>query len=125
MEGGLVTYLIIAGTILFGLYIIVFFVPFGLWITAKVAGVRITLLELIDMKMRRVAPSPIVRSLIMAVKADIEIQLESLEEHSMAGGNVENVITTMIKARNKNKQLSFEEACERDLANEDLTKQSK
>jgi uncharacterized protein YqfA (UPF0365 family) len=123
MEVGIFTYLILIGTFLFGLYILLFFVPFGLWLTAKISGVRISLLDLIYMKIRRVAPSPIVRSMIMAAKAGIKIQMEALEAHSMAGGNVENVVTDMLIAKNKNVQLSFREACQMDLARKDLSKE--
>jgi uncharacterized protein YqfA (UPF0365 family) len=123
MENGNFTYLVFIGVFLFGLYILINFVPFGLWVTAKISGVRLSLLDLIYMKIRRVAPAPIVRSMIMATKAGIEIQVEALEAHSMAGGNVENVVTGMIIAKNRNVQLSFKEACQMDLARKDLIKE--
>jgi len=123
MEGGIFTYLIVIGVFIFGFYVLYFFVPFGIWFTAQISGVRISLLDLIDMKIRRVAPSPIVRSLIMAAKAGIEIQKDALEAHSMAGGNVENVMTGLIIAKNKDKNLSFKEACKLDLARKDLIKE--
>lgn len=123
MEGGIFTYLIVIGVFMFGFYVLYFFFPFGIWFTAQISGVRISLLELIDMKIRRVEPSPIVRSLIMAAKAGIEIQKDALEAHSMAGGNVENVMTGLIIAKNKDKDLSFKEACKLDLARKDLTKE--
>lgn len=123
MEGGIFTYLIIIGIILFGLYILLFYLPFGLWLKARIAGVRISLLDLIYMKVRRVAPSPIVRSMIMAAKAGIDIQKDAFEAHSLAGGNIENVVSGMIIARNKNVKLSFKKACKLDLARKDLTKE--
>jgi uncharacterized protein YqfA (UPF0365 family) len=123
MEDGIFSYLILIGVFIFGLYILFFFVPFGLWLRAKISGVRISLLELIYLKMRRVAPSPIVRSMIMAAKAGIEIKQDALEAHSLAGGNVENVVTGMIIAKNKNEYLSFKEACKMDLAKKDLTRE--
>ena len=125
MEEGILTLLIVIGLFILGLIVLVFLVPFGLWLMAKRAGVHITLLDLMYMKMRRLKTAAIVRSMIMAAEAGIEVQLESLEAHSMAGGNVESVVSLMIIAKNKNKQLSFEEACEKDLAKEELTKQSK
>ncbi len=121
MEGGIFTYLIVIGVFIFGFYVLYYFFPFGIWFKAQISGVRISLLDLIDMKIRRVAPSPIVRSLIMAAKAGIEIQKDALEAHSMAGGNVENVMTGLIIAKSKNKDLSFKEACRLDLARKDLT----
>ena len=73
MGNGIFAYLIVIGTFLFGLYVLIFFVPFGLWIRAINSGIGITLLELIDMKIRRVPPSPIVKSMILAEKEGIEL----------------------------------------------------
>jgi uncharacterized protein YqfA (UPF0365 family) len=123
MEGGIFAYLILIGTFLFGWYVLLYFAPFGLWIRAIISGVRLSLLDLIFMKIRRVAPAPIVRSMILAAKAGLEIQHEALEAHSLAGGNVENVVTGMIIAKNNKVYLSFKEACQMDLASKDLTKE--
>lgn len=123
MEDGILAYLIIVGVSIFGFYILIAFIPFGTWITARVSGVRITLLDLIYMKVRRIATAPIVKCMIMAAKAGIDIQKDALEAHSMSGGNVENVVTGMIIARNKNKSLSFNKACKMDLAGKDLSKE--
>lgn len=116
MENGIFNYLIVIGLFIFGFYVLFIYVPVGIWCTAKISGLRISLLDLIYMKMCRVAPSPIVKSMIMASKAGIEIQIDALSAHSRAGGNVENVVTEMIIAKNKDKQLSFKEACKKDLA---------
>jgi uncharacterized protein YqfA (UPF0365 family) len=120
MENGIFTYLILIGAIVFGVYVLFFFVPFGLWISARIAGIKITLLELVYMKMCRVPPAPIVKSMVMALEASLEIQKDALEAHSLAGGNVEKVVTSMIIAKNKGEYLSFQEACRMDLANTDL-----
>jgi uncharacterized protein YqfA (UPF0365 family) len=122
MESKVFTYIIIIGVAIFGLYVLFFFVPLSMWITAQISGVRISLLDLIYMRIRRVAPSPIVKSMIMAAKAGFEVELEALEAHSMAGGDVEKVVSSMIIAQKKNDQLSFNEACKSDLAQQDLTK---
>ena len=123
MENGIISYLLFTGVFLFGIYVLLSFLPFGLWLTALFSGVRIPLLDLIDMKIRRVAPSPIVRSLIMARKAGIKIRKDDLEAHSLAGGDVENVVNGMIIAAKNKKHLSFSKACQMDLDREDLTKE--
>ncbi len=123
MDNGILTYLIIVGVSIFGFYILIAFIPFTTWITARISGLRITLLDLIYMKIRRIATAPIVRSMIMAAKAGIDIHQDALEAHSFAGGDVENVVTGMIIAKNKNKPLSFNEACKMDLAGKDLSKE--
>ena len=124
MKDGILSYLILIGGSIFGFYILIAFIPFGTWISARISGIRISLLDLIYMKIRRIAPAPIVRSMIMAAKAGIEIPNEALEAHSMAGGNVENVVTGMIASKNKDRKLSFSEACKLDLAGKDLTKKN-
>ena len=116
MGGGIFAILIIIGVFVFGLYVLYFFFPIGIWLRAHISGVRISLLDLIDMKIRRIEPSPIVRSMIMAANAGIEIQKDALEAHSLAGGNVENVMTGIIEAKKKGKHISFKEACKLDLA---------
>jgi uncharacterized protein YqfA (UPF0365 family) len=77
------------------------------------------------MKIRRVAASPIVKSLILASKAGIEIQPAALEAHSMAGGNVEHVVKRMINAKKSKVQLSFSEACRLDLEQKDSSAEPK
>lgn len=124
MESVILTYVILIGVSIFGFYVLCFFFPFGVWLKAIVSGVRIPLLDLIEMKLRRIAPSPIVRSMIMAAKAGIEIQQDALEAHSLAGGNVEHVVTEMINAHNREEHLSFYDACYKDLASKNLTKES-
>jgi uncharacterized protein YqfA (UPF0365 family) len=125
MEGGIFTYLILIGVFIFGLYVLYSFVPFGIWVKAQISGVRISLLELINMKICRIAPSPIVRSMIMAARAHIEIHKDALEAHSKAGGDVEKVVREMIRARNNREHLSFKQACKLDLAIKDPTDESK
>ena len=49
------------------------FVPVGLWISAIASGVKIGILDLIGMRLRRVAPARIVLSLIKATKAGLII----------------------------------------------------
>lgn len=120
MKEGIVGYLLIIGVFIFGFYVLLFSVPLGLWLKARFSGVRITLLDLINMKVCRVPPATVVEAMIMAAKSGIEIKNEALEDHCKAGGNVEHVIRLMIQAKEKNKSLSFEEACEMDLAGRDL-----
>jgi uncharacterized protein YqfA (UPF0365 family) len=124
MENGIIAYLIFIGTFLFGWYVLVFFVPLGLWIKALIAGLEITLLELIDMKIRRVPPSPIVQSMILAAKEELDIPMEALEAHCLAGGDVELVVKGMIMAKKNNVHFSFTEACEKDLARKKLIKEA-
>ncbi|MDA3822816.1 MAG: flotillin-like FloA family protein, partial [Bacteroidales bacterium] len=72
-------WIIIVVASIIGLWIILYFIPIGLWFTALLSGVRISLLQLILMRWRKVPPTVIVRSLIEATKAGIaEIKRDEL-----------------------------------------------
>ena len=53
---------------LFAIWLVFYFVPVGLWFSALVSGVRISLLQLILMRWRKVPPSTIVASMIESTK---------------------------------------------------------
>lgn len=102
------------------LSVILSFVPLGLWISALAAGVRIGILNLIGMRLRRVIPSKIVNPLIKATKAGLDIEVNKLEAHYLAGGNVDRVINALIAAQRANIPLEFERAAAIDLAGRDV-----
>lgn len=97
-----------------------YFVPVGLWITAVFAGVKVTIGELIGMRIRKVPPGVIVNSLITATKAGLILTTTDLETHFLAGGNVPNVIRALISADKANINLSFKQATAIDLAGRDV-----
>lgn len=113
MEGA--TIAIIAAAVI-GFFAFMYFVPVNLWITAIFSGVRISLFELVFMRIRRVPPSTIVNSLITATKAGLEVTSSELETHYLAGGHVPLVIKALISANKANIKLSFKQATAIDLA---------
>jgi len=102
------------------LLLLLYFVPIGLWITAIFAGVKVTIGELIGMRIRKVPPGVIVNSLITATKAGLKLTTGELETHFLAGGNVPNVIRALISADKANISLSFKQATAIDLAGRDV-----
>lgn len=92
------------------------FVPVGLWITAFFSGIKIKISTLIGMRLRRVAPSRIVNPLIKATKGGLDIDINELEAHFLAGGNVNTVVDALIAAQRANIPLIFERAAAIDLA---------
>lgn len=97
------------------------FVPFFLWISAKVSGVHISLLQLFLMRIRNVPPKIIVPSLIEAHKAGLSnITRDNLEAHYMTGGHVQRVVHALVSASKANIDLSFEKATAIDLAGRDV-----
>ncbi|MBC8530327.1 flotillin-like protein FloA [Gehongia tenuis] len=104
------------------LFLILFFtfIPIGLWISAIAAGVRVGLFTLVGMRIRRVVPSRIVNPMIKAVKAGLDVAINKLEAHYLAGGNVDRVINALIAAQRADIPLVFERAAAIDLAGRDV-----
>lgn len=109
---------VLAGVIL--IFVFLYFVPVNLWITAQFSNVRIGLLELVFMRIRKVPPSIIVKEMITARKAGLDVQTEELETHYLAGGNVSSVIKALISADKANITLGFKQATAIDLAGREV-----
>ncbi len=92
------------------------FVPLGLWISALAAGVKIMVMTLIGMRLRRVPAHLIVIPLIKSTKAGIQLSVDKLEAHYLAGGNVDRVVNAIIAAQRAGIPLTFERASAIDLA---------
>ena len=105
---------------LFGLWVIFYFIPVGLWFTALLSGVRISLLQLVLMRWRKVPPQVIVRNMIAATKAGLKVNRDEMEAHYLAGGNVGSVINALISADKANMSLDFKTATAIDLAGRDV-----
>ena len=105
-----------------GLLIVLFFVfvPVGLWISSLAANVKISIFNLIGMRLRRVVPSRIVLPLIKARKAGMKLGVNQLEAHYLAGGNVDNVVNALIASEKAGIDLPFEKAVAIDLAGRDV-----
>lgn len=110
--------LIVAALVM--LWIVLYFIPIGLWFRAVISGVKISLLQLIVMRWRRVPPNAIVDSLINSTKAGLYINPDQLEAHFLAGGNVMNVVKALISADKANIDLDFKAATAIDLAGRDV-----
>lgn len=107
--------------IIFLLIILFFvFVPVGLWISSMAANVKISIFNLIGMRLRRVTPSRIVIPLIKATKAGLKININQLEAHYLAGGNVDKVVDALIASERAGIELTFEKAAAIDLAGRDV-----
>lgn len=114
--------IIILGVVLVALLCVFFYyVPFFLWISARVSGVRISLLQLVLMRIRKVPASVIVRAMIEAHKAGLTgVTRDDLEAHYLAGGDVEKVVHALVSAAKANIDLGFKMATAIDLAGRDV-----
>ncbi|MFV0522593.1 MAG: flotillin-like protein FloA [Mangrovibacterium sp.] len=100
--------------------ILLYFIPVGLWFSALVSGVRISLVQLFLMRFRKVPPSIIVRALIEGTKAGIKLEADKLEAHYLAGGKVDMVVHALVSAEKANIDLPFNMATAIDLAGRDV-----
>jgi uncharacterized protein YqfA (UPF0365 family) len=99
---------------------IAYLVPLRLWIAAWASGAYAGLLTLIAMRLRRVPPGIVITARISAVKAGLDVPLNDLEAHFLAGGNVLNVVNAMISADKANIAMPFKRAAAIDLAGRDV-----
>jgi uncharacterized protein YqfA (UPF0365 family) len=97
-----------------------YFIPVGLWISAYFSGVLVNLFTLIGMRLRKVNPHAVIRPLISATKAGLNLEIDRLEAHYLAGGNVQQVVNALISADKANIDLSFQRATAIDLAGREV-----
>jgi uncharacterized protein YqfA (UPF0365 family) len=119
MDGTLVTPLFLV-LVVFALLILVWAVPVRLWVEAVFAGVKVGIGDLIGMRLRKVSPAAVVRPLIAATKAGLNLSTRQLEAHYLAGGKVDRVAKALISADKANLGLTFEQAAAIDLAGRDV-----
>jgi len=120
MENADVQLLVIVALVVIAIIVFLSFFPFMLWISALASGVRISIITLVAMRLRRVVPSRIVNPLIKATKAGLGLNINQLESHFLAGGNVDRVVNALIAAQRANIPLVFERAAAIDLAGRDV-----
>ncbi|MCK9324757.1 MAG: flotillin-like protein FloA [Bacteroidales bacterium] len=106
---------IIAASII-GLAVLMYVVPLGLWFQALISGVRVSLIQLIFMRWRKVPPRVIVNALITSTKAGLRLNRDDLEAHYLAGGHVQIVVNALVSADKANLGLDFKMATAIDLA---------
>lgn len=98
------------------LWLLFYFVPVGLWFKALLSGVRISFLQLILMRWRKVPATLIVNEMITGTKAGLKLNPNDLEAHYLAKGNVPNVVQALVSAQKANINLDFKMASAIDLA---------
>lgn len=102
--------------LIFVLWMILYFIPLGLWFSAVFAKVYVPIGQLIGMRIRKVPPGIIINSLISATKAGLKLNRDEMEAHYLAGGNVRSVVNALISADKANIPLDFKAATAIDLA---------
>ena len=108
--------IVIAVIIVFVVIALFSLFPLGLWFSALMSGVHVSIFNLVGMKFRRVNPRRIVPPMIKARKAGINVNMNELETLYLAGGNVDRVVDALIAAQSAQIQLTFEQSKAIDLA---------
>jgi len=93
-----------------------YYVPFGLWIRARAAGVPLGIFSLVRMRLIRIPPSVIVDALVTANKAGLHINVDQLQAHYLAGGHIDNVVLALIAAQRAQIPMEWQRATAIDLA---------
>jgi len=120
LEDFLFAHGIVLVLIVFAVIITAWIIPVGLWIEAISAGVRVGIGSLVGMRLRKVSPPAVVRPLITATKAGLDLDVNALEAHYLAGGRVDRVVGALISADKANIELGFNQAAAIDLAGRDV-----
>ncbi|MPL97769.1 hypothetical protein SDC9_43964 [bioreactor metagenome] len=92
------------------LYYSLYFIPAGLWLTARFAGVNISIFKLIGLRIKKVPPVLIVKSLIAANEAGIVVTAAEMQKHYLEGGDINKTIVLMLEAKKEGRTLSYSEA---------------
>jgi uncharacterized protein YqfA (UPF0365 family) len=101
-------------------FLVVIFQFINLYIQAFFSGVRVSMWELIGMRLRKVPAHVIVNARIQASRAGLDVSQREMESHVLAGGDVQRVISAMIAANKANIDLSWKTATAIDLAGRDI-----
>src|SRR5438876_4022913 len=101
-------------------FLVVFFSFVRLWIQSLLTGARITIWDLVGMKLRNVDYAMIVRQKIALVQAGVKASTQELEAHYLARGNVPKVATAVIAAHKAGIDLPWRIAAAIDLAGRDI-----
>jgi len=113
----LVMFLVIAG--IFLIFALIALVTVGKvftpWLQAMMAGVRISVFQIVGMRLRKVDVRVVVRSLIMATQSGVPVPSIEMERAYLQGVDLEKLTLALIHANREGKEVTFEELVEADL----------
>ena len=113
---------IVLGIIVILLALFLAVVPIRVWFRCLVSGTYVGMARLVGMKLRKINVNMVVDAYISAKKAGLDISIDELETHYMAGGNVNVVVAALISAHSAKINLSNDVAKAIDLAGRDVLK---
>ena len=101
---------LIVFAVIVGLSLFLYYFPLGMWIRTIAAGVPLSIMSLIRMRLIGIQPAVIVNNLVRARKAGLDLTVDQMQSHYLAGGNVENVVLAMIAAERAQIPLEWQRA---------------
>ena len=122
LEGASIAVWIVVAVVAFVLILLLAFVPINLWFRCLVSGTYVNMFKLVGMRLRKINTGLVVNAYINAKKAGLDINIDDLETHAMAGGNVSSVVAALISAHSAKISLPVEVAKAIDLAGRDVLK---
>src|SRR5438552_3582226 len=102
------------------IFLVIFFSFVRLWIQCLLTGARISIWDLIGMKLRNVDYGMIVRQKIALVQAGVKVATQDMEAHYLSRGNVPKTATAVIAAHKAGMDLPWRVAAAIDLAGRDI-----
>ena len=99
---------------------VILFFNFNLFIQAKSNGLPIGLLEIFLIRIRKIPQNLIVEALIRLHRSNLSISVCKLQEHYLAGGNLNDVVEAFISANRSKLPFDFDRLCSIDLAGRDV-----
>lgn len=97
-------------------FMFLYYFPIGLWIRTVAAGVPLGIITLVRMRLIGIPPGQIVTNYVRGRKAGLNLTIDQLQSHYLAGGNVESVTSAMINAQRAQIPLEWQRAAAIDLA---------
>ena len=90
---------------------------FGPWLQAFLAGVPLSLLQVVGMRLRRTDVRTVVRALIMATQAGTPVPSIEMERAYLQGVDLEKITLAFIQADRDGKKVAFQEIVEAEMEN--------
>jgi uncharacterized protein YqfA (UPF0365 family) len=115
-----ILFAVIVLAVIIGFFVFLYYFPFGMWIRTLAAGVPLSMISLIRMRLIGIQPSVIVTNLVRARKAGLPLTVDQMQSHYLAGGNVEKVTLALIAAQRAQIPLEWQRAAAIDLAGRDV-----
>ena len=98
-----------------------FYLSFGRELSkARASGSPVKFIELITLKLRKIPSGVIIDARINAANNGINVSIDDLATHFLAGGNVNMVVDGLVSAKEKNLNLTFDQIAKLDFEDKNI-----